>query len=807
MNILASFEWIKEYVDLEGVTPEQVASRLSLSGPGVERLYPQGTEWDRIVIGHVTTVEAHPQADKLRITSVDVGSKTLRIVCGGSNVKVDQWVVVAMLGARVKWHGEGELVELKPIEIRGAASEGMICAANEVGLFDAFPHGEAEILDVGEVFPERAFIAGQPLAAFLEVQKDTVLDIEVTTNRPDAMCMQGLAREIAVVLDRPFKPVVPMPIEEGEKTLNVSINTEDCQRFMAVRVDGVTVAHSPWWLKRRLLSAGIRPINTLVDIGNYVMLELGQPMHAYDADKVNGSLTAKKAEAGQAMKALDGKTYDLDTTMLVIADEEKPVAIAGIMGGEETAITLETTSVVFEAATFNEVNIRRTSRKLHLTSESQSLFEKGLSTEALPIALARAVELCLTLAGGRVVTNIADQQTLPYKAVARAMHVEKINELIFGKQDSETLSKNTISSEDMEAILTRLGFEPVGTKNGVLSACVPWWRAHDIEADRDLVEEIARIYGYVNIPPHFPAGISGSTRDPSLVFEDRLKTLLKGLGFTELMSYSFVSRELLERAQINPEVCLRVQNPLSNDFEYMRPSLMPSLIQAVSENQERFPRQYVFELSNVYQQKKGDLPAEQPELVLGLTGASDAWNRLKGRVEAIFRECGIQVDAWRRLENDPWWHPGRSMQAMVNGNVLATVGEWHPRLAERWKLNAPLAVAQMRVADLLAVTQFSKTYKPLPLFPESTRDLALVVDEALTIETVQRVIEEANEPLLRDVAWFDVYRGQGVAPGRKSLAFHLVFSHPERTLETAEVDTAFARIRRLCVEQLNAGER
>ncbi|KAA0205715.1 phenylalanine--tRNA ligase subunit beta, partial [Candidatus Uhrbacteria bacterium] len=415
MNILTSYDWLKQYVDLGAMTAEEFAARVSLSGPGVERLYPQGADLDRVVLGRVLEVKPHPNADKLRIAVVDVGAHghaPARIVCGGSNLQADQWVAVAKEGAMVRWHGEGEPIELKPAEIRGVKSEGMICAANEIGLFDAFPHSEREILDLGHVFSVGAkhaspLRAGTPLADVLGLNGDTVMDIEVTTNRPDAFSMVGLAREAAAILKKPmtWKPATLSHVVGARRVLPLRVTVMDkksCPRYMAVKIEGVTNGESPWWMKRRLMSAGLRPINKLVDITNFVMLELGQPMHAFDADKLTPLLTkergggevgliVRKATKGESFKALDGKTYKLDDTMLVIADAKTPQAVAGVMGGETAAATGDTHSVVFEAATFDPVSVRKTARALNLYSDSQLRFEKGLSTEAPPDALARAV--------------------------------------------------------------------------------------------------------------------------------------------------------------------------------------------------------------------------------------------------------------------------------------------------------------------------------------------------------------------------------------------------------------------------------
>ncbi|MDQ5919680.1 MAG: Phenylalanine--tRNA ligase beta subunit, partial [Patescibacteria group bacterium] len=648
MNILASWNWLNELVDLRDLTPEEVAARVSLSGPGIEKLLPQDTDLAGIVVGCITRIEPHPQADKLRIADVAVGEGApLRIVCGGANIAVDQWVPVAKIGARVRWHGEGELIELKPIEIRGVASEGMICAANEMGLGESFTHGERDILDLGAALPWQVWTEGMPLAEALGLNGEVLMDAEVTTNRPDAMGMVGFAREVAVILDRPLLVREPAPVssEVASTVIPVTVRGERegkplCERFCAVRLDGFTQHATPWWMKRRLANAGIPSITLAVDIGNYVMLERAQPLHLYDATKLQGGLTVAPVERDQVFEALDGKTYTLAAGMLAVHDEAGPVAIAGIMGGARTAVTPETSSVVIEAATFEEVSIRRTSRGLNLATDASRLFEKGLSAEAPTSALARAVELCIELGGARVASTVTDVRAREAHTPVFSIEEARARELI----------GVDLAGEDMEAILIKLGFE-VTREKGVLTARVPWWRDHDIEDGRDLVEEIARVYGYARMTPVFPAGQSAVPSDPCFAFEERLRDLCKGFGGVETMGYSFVSKEELERVDISVENCVRLANPLSQDWEYLRPSLVPTLISTIRENQERQKTFEVFELSRTYHpQQVGDLPEERDSLLYAVYGGSEPWRKAKGVAETLLETLGISGGEWRVAE-------------------------------------------------------------------------------------------------------------------------------------------------------------
>lgn len=791
MNILVSYDWLKEYVKLKE-TPEEFAARVSLSGPGVEKIIPQGEGFEKIVLGHVKEVKAHPNADKLRVAMVDIGVKSLaQIVCGGSNLKADQWVVVALVGSKVRWHGEGDPVTLEPIELRGVKSEGMICAANEIGLFDAFPHAEREILDVGVALPEMIMKAGTPIADVLGLSSDVVLDIEVTTNRVDAAGVVGLAREAASILKKPFTwspelgalNVKRSAIHVPRSVLSVRVSAKkQCPRYMAVRMDGVTVGPSPWWLKRRLMSAGIRPINNVVDVTNYVLLELAQPMHAFDAATLEQGIDVRLARAGETMKALDGKDYKLTDTMLVIADATRPVAIAGVMGGEASGVSNGTTSIILESATFDPVSIRRTSRALNLQSDSQSRYEKGLSTEALPIALARAVELIRDVAGGHVASSVADVQSLKTKPVRYTITMPEITALI----------GVPIPTKDIVDILRRLGFK-VTTSGKRLTATVPWWRDHDIESSRDLVEEVARIFGYGNIPPVVPVGLAPRPVDGMLTLEDRLKDLAKGSGCIETISYSFVSADMLKKAGYDASKMLRIQNPLTADMEFMRTTLLPSLLQTAAENQERRSSLKLFEIANVYYPKSGDLPDEQPELGALFMGADEPWRAAKGFVEHLLHENGIDRVSWRRLSSDSFWHPGRTVQAFVKEELVATVGEVMPTIAAAFKLEQRIALVDMPLMNLVRHATMVKQYTPLPPFPPAKRDLAVLVDARVEYDDIAREIRRVSS-LVTSVEWFDTYIGKNLPSGKKSLAMHLEFSSLEKTLENREVDAEMEKI-------------
>lgn len=782
MNSLVSYDWLKEYVDLKKVTPDEFAKRMSLSGPAVEKIIPQDAGLEKVVVGYVREVKPHPNADKLRLAMTDIGSDTVTVVCGGSNLKADQWVAVALIGAKVKWHGEGDLIELTPAEIRGVKSEGMICAANEIGLFDAFPHAEREILDLGIAIPDMKLKAGTPLGDALGLSSDVVMDIEVTSNRVDAMGMVGMAREASAILDRPFlwKPSSLPKAKKKLSQLSVKIAAKNlCSRYTAVRIDGVAVGPSPWWLKRRLASAGLNSINNIVDITNYVMLELAQPMHAFDANMLEKGISVRLARNGEKIHALDGRTYDLKDTMLVIADASKPVAVAGVIGGQSSGVATNTTSIILEAATFDSVSIRRTARALNIQTDAQLRFEKGLSSQATPDALARAVELVLELAGGEVASAIADVKATTHKAQTFTISSDEIAELM----------GVTLPQREMVGILRRLGFK-VSTAGKKIKAVVPWWRDHDIELARDLVEEVARVYGYGNIPAVIPVGVAPRPMQVDLMWEDRMRDASKAAGLTETYSYSFVSKELMEKAGYDPSKMLHIQNPLTSDYEVMRTTLLPSLLAAAAENREREPELRLFEVANVYYPTVSgwkELPDERAELGALFMGMEEPWKVAKGYIEHLLAEAGIKDVSWRRLETDSFWHPGRTVQAFIKGELAATIGEVSPKIASRFKLDGAVGLVDMPLHAIVTHGTTTKRYQPISTFPPALRDLAVVVDRRTEYDDIARTISRVN-PLITSVEWFDTYEGKGVPEGKKSVAMHLTISSQDRTLESAEVD-------------------
>ncbi|HBD05458.1 TPA: phenylalanine--tRNA ligase subunit beta, partial [Candidatus Uhrbacteria bacterium] len=687
--------------------------------------------------------------------------------CGGKNLAVGQRVAVALIGARVRWHGEGELVEIQETEIRGVKSKGMICSQEELG-FDTLAKA-GEIWDLTNITSAKP---GTGLSEALELDDD-IFDIEITTNRPDGMSIVGLAREASACGLGTFlyKPAV-MAEHGAISNIEFSVSVKEsglCPRYSAVALDNVSVGPSPWWMQKALILAGIRPINNITDITNYVLLELGAPMHAFDYDKLEGNkIIVRKAKKSEKIMALDAKEYELSDEMLVIADAKKPVAIAGVMGGEQTGISESTTRIVFECASFDSVSVRKTSRALNLRSDSQQLFEKGLSTEAIEPAMARAVELAVQIAGGQIASGFFDERTLEYNHKQFTLVPEKVR----------ALSGIEMDETEMVRILSRLGFVCEKENDSAYKVIVPWWRDHDIEDDVDLTEEISRVYGYGNIAPEIPANIvPNASTDPFFVHEKRIKRAMREFGFTEMYSYSFVSKKQLETSGIDPQSAVALANPLSDEFAYMRPSLVPSALFAIDENRGRFPSAKLFELSFVYEKRKNDLPKESPRLLISAYSqdANQSVRDVKGAVVALMRELGAGC-VFEQTKN-------KHKQILRSGKDA--IGEF-------WA-DGDIIIAEIDLQKLAPYITYAKQFLPIPEFPPVKRDISFSVDAQAPYDEIESVVLNASELLTR-VELFDIFQGKRLDFGKKNLALHLTFEDKSRTLTAEEADAEMKNI-------------
>ncbi len=806
MNILASYSWLKEYLQTD-LSPQDFAKEVSLRSMSVEHIDNVAERFAHMVVGVIKELKAHPNANKLRIAVTDIGEKTVEIVCGGTNLYEGQRVFVALPRSKVKWHGEGDLVELAETEIRGVKSVGMICASVEVG-FEKLACAEREIWDLTTLTNAAA---GTPIAQALELD-DVIFDIEVTTNRPDCMGIAGLARECAAAVSGTYQahllqqdPQSVLPAlrssSAGESVggsvpsvanPSLSVTIQDpklCPRYMAAVVEGVKVGPSPWWLQKKLLMAGHRPINNIVDITNLVLHEFGQPLHAFDGEKLSGKqIIVRKAQKGESLVALDGKTYQLQTKHLVIADADKPIAVAGVMGGQESGTTDATSIVVFEAATFEPVSVRKTARELNLYSDSQLLFEKGLSTEALPAALAYAVKLATEIAGGRLASAPIDVRAAAYKTQSYPVLFKKICDRI----------GVSISDDEMKKILERLGF--ILSVNGSrVTATVPYWRDHDIEHEVDLTEEVARMYGYHHMPCELPtAPPPAYVDDVSLVWEGRIKRMLAEEGFTEFFGYSFIEAKDLERYGLSPVEAIKVWNPLSEDLGYLRTSLMPSVLRDIVKNEMVEAAADVFELSRIYLYRENDIPDERMQLVFATYGAKDpeqAFRRIRGALSVVAQRTGLRISLERIADQLPW-HPGRSAKIIAQlGNEkteIGFIGQVALANQDAFGIVRPVFACVLDIERCIPFMKQRRSYAPVSAFPTVQRDLSFALPERIEYADIITLLQK--QPLVRDVDLIEIYRGKGVTDGQKSLTFSFTFGTSDRTLTSEEVETTIRGI-------------
>ncbi len=834
MNIKLSYNWIKEFLPTK-LTAQEFASRISRSGPTIERIEERGDEWDNVVLGRVMQIKPHPNADKLRIALTDVGREIVQIVCGGTNLRENMNVAVALPGAKVRWHGEGEPVVLETAKIRSEESHGMISAANEIGLFEYFPHAEREIMDLSDV----AGAPGTPLAGALGL-KDTIFDIEVTSNRADAFSVAGFAREASAILQIPLRvsrggtkqsqnamgllrcPVRGTP--RNGRGLHVRIQSKRCRRYTGALIRGVKVGPSPFSLRKRLIDAGVRPIHNLVDITNYVMMETGQPMHVFDVGKLevrSGKLEVRvrQARAGERVKALDGKDYQLDSSMLVIADAARPIAIAGVMGGEESGVTEKTTDVIFECASFDPLSVRKTARALNLHSESSQRFEKNLSPEGVPHAMTRALELAQELAGGSLV-SVAD---------AYLVRPQKIT-VPFRASEVSVVVGTEIAASRQKSILKSLGFAVLGAGDK-LRAVVPWWRSSDIEGEHDIVEEVSRLYGYHHLPSVIPSGVIPSrARDPELSLEDAIKQFFLGAGWTEAMTYAFVNERTARYDGGGGH--LRLANPLTDEWTHLRQGIIPSLLRVVLKNQGEFPAGMVFEVARAYLPRLGELPDEELRLAGVLWGSeadSTQFFQVKGALESLFAHLGVSFHfdrpiTWTTVQvtdqhqsviqsvsdspagkqgdlarSTELLHPGRSLALVVNEQPIGALGELHPQVADDFGLKNCAVIFEIRIAPLARAHKPHK-FVPIPAFPAVKRDISIVVDDLITHDAIRSALL-VIDPLVAKVELFDVYAGKGIPTGKRSLSFHLTYQSPDRTLQGDEADRVHESVVRMLKEK------
>ncbi|MDU4962246.1 MAG: phenylalanine--tRNA ligase subunit beta [Sporomusaceae bacterium] len=786
----ASYNWLKEYVDFE-LSPEMLADRLTMAGVPVETISDLGAQLDQVVTGKLLSVVVHPNADKLFVCKVDVGAVPVTIVTGATNVETGQIVPVALPGAKLPG---GKEIQEAPL--RGILSHGMLCSAAELGIDAKLLSAEAR--EGIFILPPDTSV-GQDIRQVLGLD-DFVLEFELTANRADCFCMLGLAREIAVLtaagLKKPMLNLRETGSERTTELISISIaEPELCSRFTGRVLQNVRVFPSPAWMQQRLRAAGMRPINNVVDVTNYVMLELGQPMHAYDYDLLaKRSLVVRRAQPGEKLTTLDGVKRDLTPEMLVIADAVQAVGIAGVMGGLVTEVTSSTHTVLLEAAAFHAASIRRTARALGLRSEASGRFERGVDVANVVQALDRAAKLLEDMGACTVCPTVAD--VYPRMAFPR--------QLEFSPQWINSYLGTEIARDRMVDILDRLEFQTEDCGDSV-RVTVPSWRA-DVARPADISEEIARIVGFDAIKATTPFGMMEQGRQSyRQTIRDRVQELMAAMGFDEMISLSFMHPATLDKLNVAADSELRraipVLNPITDEFPVLRTTLLGGLLQAVALNLSRKNENLqLYELGAVYLPSElplTELPQEPLQLAAVMLGRreNEGWCQLaepvdffdaKGAVEQLLFSLGIACGVAGGEHYA--MHPGKTAIFSCNGQVVATVGELHPQVLEAYGFNRKLYVLELDMEAVAANASLIGSYRSLPRFPAISRDLAVVLDAGIGAERVETEILASGGPLLQEVRLFDVYTGEQVPAGMRSLAFTLTFRAADRTLTDEEVE-------------------
>jgi phenylalanyl-tRNA synthetase beta chain len=793
--MLVPVGWLKEYVDLE-VGLRELTEKLTMSGSNVEGLKFMVKDLNNIVIGRVKKVFQHPDASKLLVVNVDVGNNELQIVTGATNVKENDMVPVALSGATIQG---GKHID--PAEFRGIKSDGMLCSAKELGIDD---NGlSPEIRDGILILPQDSPV-GYDVKKYLGLE-DAVIDFEITPNRPDCLSIIGIAREAAATLKAPFNvPEIKLKDagkEKAESMVQISIEAEDlCSRYVAKIVKDVKIAPSPLWMQLRLQACGIRPINNIVDITNYVMMEMGQPLHAFDYDKVRGNhIIIRRGRNSEKMVTLDGIKRDISEEILVIADKNRPIALAGVMGGEETEIDDTTKTILIESANFSGPNIRKTSRKLGLRSEASMRFEKGIDPNICNIAADRACQLIEDLGIGTVLKGNID------------VYVNKANEKIirFSHDRMNRTLGTDISQEEVIQILERLDIR-VMKKDEEYFAVIPTFRS-DISQQADLVEEVGRIYGYDKLPSTLPQGDATKGKlSLHQKFSDDVKQLLTNIGFSEVYTYSFVSPKVFDKMNTPKESELRkaviIKNPLGEDQSVMRTTLIPTMLEIVKYNfNQRVENVKLFEIGAIYRPREiplKQLPIEDKKLGLCLCGKSSDFFDLKRTIETIFAKLRIEKHAFLQDKHFAF-HPGRFSKIVLNGGEVGFAGELHPDVLENYEIDEHIYMAELSFDLMLDNASNIIEFKPLPKYPSSERDLAIIVEDSVPAGDIIEEIRKASDELLEKVELFDVYKGGQIPTGFKSLAFSLVYRASEKTLTDLEVNEIHNKVKARLEEKFN----
>lgn len=787
-------KWLnEEFVDLSGVPDREFVETMTIAGQKVETYERLDAELRNVVVGRVVSITRHTNSDHMWVCQIDVGAgEPVQIVTGAQNVHEGDLVPVAQHNS---WLPGG--VHITKGKLRGEVSNGMLCSLKELGLtLNDFPYA----IEDGIWILQEDCKPGDDINTVIG-NDDTVVDFEITNNRPDCYSILGLAREAAAAFNKPMRHHDPVvrggAAGELSELLEVEVPAEDlCRRYTARMVRNVKIAPSPKWLRQRLRANGVRPINNIVDITNYVMLEYGQPMHAFDYRYVgSGKIIVRRSEPGETLTTLDGNVRTLTPGMLVIADETKPIGLAGIMGGENSEIMDDTVDVVFESANFNGTSIRQTALALGMRTEASGKFEKNIDPLLTLPAVDRACELVELLGAGEVMDGVIDVLNDIPEPRTIELEPDRINALL----------GTDISEADMAEYLRRLEIPVEGHE-----IRVPSWRP-DLVGMADIAEEVGRLFGYNNIPTTtFRGAATEGGYTEAMKLENRAGSLCRSLGYSEILTYSFVSPSIFDQIRLPEDSSLRnamrIQNPLGEDASIMRTVALPSMLAILARNNAYHNDAVkLYELAKVYLPKPGQiLPDEPKHLVLGTYGEHEDFFKMKGEIEAFLRGMNVPEARYTAEKHDPTFHPGRCARVSVGGVDLGCFGQIHPLVARSYGIDGEIFAAELNFTALLSLQLPEKTYTPLPKYPAVTRDIAVVCDEAVTVAALSDCIRAAGGKLLRSVELFDIYRGKGIASGSKSAAFRLTLRADDRTLTDADSDGVVSAVLAALGKELNA---
>ncbi|PTQ84363.1 phenylalanyl-tRNA synthetase beta subunit [Trichococcus patagoniensis] len=788
-----SYKWLKEYLDLSDVTPDELAEKMSRTGIEVDDVVYPGKGLSKIVVGETLSVVDHPDSDHLHVCQVNIGAEEpIQIVCGASNVAAGQKIIVALHGARITGNAK-----IKKGKMRGQESNGMICSLAELGYSESVV--SKKYADGIFVLPAEA-VPGMEVVDLLDLD-DAILDIDITPNRADALSMRGSAYEVAAIYNKALKfPEAPVSEKTGSVADYIKVAVEDTNDAPAYHIQvikDVKIAESPLWLQNKLMNGGIRPINNVVDITNYILLEYGQPLHAFDYDKIGSKeIIVRRAKANETMTTLDGVERTLDTDNIVITNGTAPIAMAGVMGGLDSEITDETVTVALEAALFNPVLIRKTAGKFNLRSESSSRFEKGINVATIRTAGQHAAELIHELAGGTIVAGTASVDTVEVKDTEVVITLEKINRSL----------GTAISSAEVTAIFNQLGFASTFDGETFTVAVPP--RRWDIFIYADILEEVARIYGYDNLPETLPITPALPTALTPKQHTMRItRRFLEGAGLTQNISYVLTTAEKAREYAVEDKEGIRLAWPMSEDRSTLRMNLLSTLLDNAAYNVARKNTDIQFyEIGRVFFPSADRvLPIEAERLAGVMTGmayqkdwqmAAEPVNfyHAKGVLDGYFETMGlsdqIRFEAAKDLK---WMHPGRTAAVYLGDVYIGYVGQVHPATANAYDLKETYAF-EIDFEAIIAAPKEVITQQPIPKFPGVTRDVALLVDETVTHQQIVKTIKENGGKFLKDVHLFDIYQGKGIEDGKKSVAYSMSFLNPEATLVDEDINKAFAKL-------------